>query len=108
MSGEGGAIAEAAFDALDAKHDQAYHFHAAECCWPIPDVTAVLADLLAAERQRGREEALREAADRVRSRREAFLDSPSLDRAWIAGWHAATDDHAAALADVPAAAEADE
>jgi hypothetical protein len=27
----------------------------------------------------------------IPAQREAFLDSPSLDPAWIAGWHAAID-----------------
>lgn len=29
--------------------------------------------------------------DTVKQQREAFLSSPNLDRAWIAGWHAAID-----------------
>lgn len=45
---------DAAFDALDAAHDRAYHVHAAECCWPFGGVTAALdAALAAQEGERG-------------------------------------------------------
>lgn len=36
--------------------------------------------------------ALAEVESVVASRREAFLSSPNLDPAWIAGWHSAVDD----------------
>lgn len=32
-----------------------------------------------------------DAADVVANQREAFMSSPTLDRSWIAGWHAAID-----------------
>lgn len=45
-----------------------------------------------------RADALREAAEVVRSGRDAFLSSDNLDPAWIAGWHSATDHHVAQIA----------
>ena len=64
VSGDVEALGDALWDALDAKHDRAYHVHAAECCWCFPGVMDTLRDHLAAAEQRGRETALREAAER--------------------------------------------
>ena len=42
-----------------------------------------------------REQALR---DEIAGERDAYLDSPALDPAWIAGWHSAVDHIAARIA----------
>lgn len=37
-------------------------------------------------------------AKEIRDQREDFLNSPGLNEAWVAGWHSATDHHAAKIA----------
>lgn len=46
-------------------------------------------------------------SDLVAQQREAFLPSPGLDPAWIAGWHAAIDHATAVLARAELAEEED-
>jgi hypothetical protein len=70
------ALSEAIWDAMDAKHDHAYHVHAAECCWPFKGSMDAIRETLAARAA---------APDALRVAVEALLASIDKEREfWLA------------------------
>lgn len=75
-----------------------------ESDWPdtkegaIGSLYAVVAQIKADAEAKARADERERIAQAIKAGRDGYLDSPTLDPAWIAGWHSATDHHAARIA----------
>jgi hypothetical protein len=65
-------IAEAIWDALDTKHDTAWHVHAAECCWSFPGAMDAIAAEVSRQVAAREAEAVEAALDKVERRLRAL------------------------------------